>query len=727
MTDTTTDTTEVFEELRAHIDRLRGAERKVRGEMFAALTEVEFVERLAAAGEQDQGRLEALMAQLACVAGVTGRAKQLATSVRGAARRAERARADARAAELVRRIESAQFVSETLPDHLAEALGVELLVPQGYELGLDGIYKLLVSEEDIKRLKICHAPFVILKKSIDVATNHIHFHVAWVEAAGPGGGRPQWKGTSIDRGSAFESRKLIELSLAGAPVSSVNARDMVQWIVDFENANQHRLPTMRETSQMGWQNDNSFVLPDVHIRSSDQTELILTPPEGMEDYAKAFKTRGTWEGWLKAAEAAKEHPLMMISIYAAVSSILLHVTKGNNYIVDWSNDTSTGKTTALRLGASVWGDPQTHKGIIGKWDRTRVWVERTSAFNNSLPLILDDTKHAKSKEDIGRIIYDFCGGQGRGRGTLTGVQRRSTWNCVMLSTGEQRLTSFTEDGGTRARVLTFEGPPVLREGVEGKLVVEEISRRASQNFGHLGRKVAEYLVHYRDSWGDIQELYESRRHHFASISADSVGGRLSDYAAALDLARGVCEALGVPVPVNDPLEHMVRAIRSGSDDSDRPLEAMYQLIDWAGANVRRFYQSKVAKSVNLQPPPMGWVGKWQDDKDWNHLYVTKDWATSMLNRWDHSPPEIFRRWKTRGWVSCNRGNVTKGVRIEGHTVRCIAIKRELIDELTAKLTQPIPATPEPSELPPADYYEGEAEAPLWSAIDDYGDEPMPAS
>ena len=723
MTDTT-DTTEVFEELRAHIERLRRADRKERGEMFASLNEVAFVERLAVAGEQDKSQLEALLAQLSCVPGVSGKAKQLATSVRGAARRMERAQADARAAELVRRIESAKFVSETIPDHLAEVLETELLVPQGYEVGLDGIHKLFVSDDDIKRTKICHSPFVILRKSVDIATSHIHFHVAWVESAGPSGGRPQWKGTSIDRGRAFEARKLTELSLAGAPISSVNARDMVEWLVDFENANQHRLPTVRETSQMGWQDDNSFVLPDIHVRGEDQTELSLTPPEGMEEYAQAFGTRGTWEGWLQAVEAAREHPLMMLSIYASISSVLLHVTGGNNYIVDWSNDTSTGKTTALRLGASAWGDPQPHRGIICKWDRTRVWIERTSAFNNSLPLILDDTKHAKSKDDIGRVIYDFCGGQGRGRGTLTGVQKQSTWRGVMLSTGEQRLTSFTEDGGTRARVLSFEGPPVLKEGAEGRLVVEEISRRVTQNYGHLGRKVVDYLVHHHSSWDEIRSLYENRRHHFASICSDAVGGRLSDYAAALDLARGVCEALGVPVPTNDPLEYLVRAIRSGSDDSDRPLEAMYQLLDWAGANTRRFYLSKVAKSVGLQSPAQGWVGRWEDDKAWDHIYVTRDWAAAMLSRWDHSPVEIFRRWKMRGWTTCGQKRSTKNARIEGHAVRCIAIRRSLIEELTQRLEVP-KATFE--ELPTADYYEGEAEAPLWAAIDDYEDEPMPAS
>ena len=47
----------------------------------------------------------------------------------------------------------------------------------------------------------------------------------------------------------------------------------------------------------------------------------------------------------------------------------------------------------------------------------------------------------------------------RGRGSPQGVQRTTRAHGVLLSTGEAPATSFTNDGGTRARTLCLWGSP----------------------------------------------------------------------------------------------------------------------------------------------------------------------------------------------------------------------------------------------------------------------------
>ena len=36
----------------------------------------------------------------------------------------------------------------------------------------------------------------------------------------------------------------------------------------------------------------------------------------------------------------------------------------NGFVMDWSGATSRGKTSALRVGASIWGDPDR---VVGSW------------------------------------------------------------------------------------------------------------------------------------------------------------------------------------------------------------------------------------------------------------------------------------------------------------------------------------------------------------------------
>jgi uncharacterized protein (DUF927 family) len=133
----------------------------------------------------------------------------------------------------------------------------------------------------------------------------------------------------------------------------------------------------------------------------------------------------------------------------------------------------------LRVAASVWGYPadDDDEGYIYSWDSTKVWVERAAGFLHSVPLILDETKRVKNKQHVADVLYDFCSGKGRGRGTLQGIDKVNSWNTVLLSTGEQRLTSFTQDGGVRARVLALQGAPISGPAQTARVVADTVRGR----------------------------------------------------------------------------------------------------------------------------------------------------------------------------------------------------------------------------------------------------------
>ena len=47
--------------------------------------------------------------------------------------------------------------------------------------------------------------------------------------------------------------------------------------------------------------------------------------------------------------------MAMMFVYASLGSILLHDFNVEPFIVDMASKTSTGKTTALKVASSVWG------------------------------------------------------------------------------------------------------------------------------------------------------------------------------------------------------------------------------------------------------------------------------------------------------------------------------------------------------------------------------------
>src|SRR5699024_10325281 len=82
-----------------------------------------------------------------------------------------------------------------------------------------------------------------------------------------------------------------------------------------------------------------------------------------------------------------------------------------------------------------------------------------ASFLNSFPLLLDDTQKGMEKI-IKDTIYHFSSGEEKGRGNTKAIDEIKRWNNILLSTGENSISSYTDNkGGAGARAVTIEAPP----------------------------------------------------------------------------------------------------------------------------------------------------------------------------------------------------------------------------------------------------------------------------
>lgn len=675
----TDETADEVESLRQFVESVQAMESADRSVAFTTYFSLERVESLVEQWHDNEFRLEALLAQLGAIRGMGVRVRELKQTIKRASRRARQQRQQ----DVLQQIVSTDTLNENLPDYLVEGFP-SLLIPNGFDVDLGGVYTLQPNFEDgtVNREKIATAPIIITQRGRDTETGHMQVEVAWAEPPGPGKGRPKWRTHTVERSVLFDSRKIVSLIDYGAPVTSITAADTIRWLTAYEDINQHKIPLTNGANRLGWQKDGSFLLPDGHIKLDKHQELKLFPMEGMDPILKSLRTGGTWEGWLEVVELLRDHPLAMLSIYASVASVMQHIVKCANFSVDWSNETSSGKTTSLRVAASVWGYPadDDDEGFIYSWDSTKVWVERAAGFLHSLPLILDETKRVKNKQHVADVLYDFCSGKGRGRGTLQGIDKVNTWNTVLLSTGEQRLTSFTQDGGVRARVLALQGAPISGPAQTARVVADTVRGRLYIHYGHLGRRVVKYLVYHKDSWKDFREAFETRRDNYAGVTNTAVGGRLAAYVSALDLAKAVCETLGVPEPTRDPIEFLIQAVRDGANDADRARDAFVAAASWAAMNRHRFWGSRAA--LENGTPGNGWAGRWDDVKpEWDEVCIEPHALQGILDRYGYVFDEVVPRWGARDWLHVTSRGLTRSRRIDGIPTPCVCLRRDVYEEL----------------------------------------------
>src|SRR5262249_47748838 len=162
-------------------------------------------------------------------------------------------------------------------------------------------------------------------------------------------------------------------------------------------------------------------------------------------------------------------------------------------------------------------------------------------------------------------------GRTRDRGSVKGLDRTTTFTTVLLTSGESRAVGFSEDGGTRARVLTLWGLPFGKADQETARLVHDANVGMLQHYGHAGPRLVRYLLEHRDQWPAWRGWYRKlRTKYLARAGGSSVVGRLADAFAALTVAGILAaKALGIRLLARSPVRELWPVLTSEAADADR--------------------------------------------------------------------------------------------------------------------------------------------------------------
>jgi hypothetical protein len=375
----------------------------------------------------------------------------------------------------------------------------------------------------------------------------------------------------------------------------------------------------------------------------------------------------------------------MLGVYGSlVPPLLPFLPSCPNFIMDWSGATSRGKTTMLRIAASVWGQPaETQGGLVRSWDSTRVWIERAAAvMSGAAPLILDDTKRSKHGT-VAQVLYDIASGVGRGRGTIDGTRAVSRWRTVLLSTGETPATSLSQDGGTRARVLSMWGSPWGETSEETARVVSRVSMGILEHYGHLGPQMIGILLK-PGAREVLQSEYRRYLSHWTNLAgANPVLNRCSAYVAALcvarDLAHGPCGIPSLPVGC-DPIGLAWQSAQDGAKEADRAAEALRYVFSWATGQQGRFDSRGTLDTTTEKDPPQGWLGACSWGESWQRLAILPHELRGVIEKGGYDAEACLQTWWDRGWLDGDAERHMGRVRVGNRPkTRCYVIVRASAD------------------------------------------------
>lgn len=527
----------------------------------------------------------------------------------------------------------------------------ENMIPLPFQVTNNALWKRKIIDGEEQLVMVSRMAPLIKKELSNVERNSVHYELTWKD-------RGREKREVVPASTISTKRELLVLADYGFPVNDLNYKDLINYFDKYLAFNQLEQSHMVE--RLG-HIKGSFIHP-----LNSQGVEILPSDIGEKQLLEAFQRGGTAETWKKEVfERIKQHPKVLFLVLASFASVLLKDIKVSPFIIDLSGSTSQGKTTALQVSRSVWGG----EGLINEWNATKVAIERKAGFLNSFPLYMDDTRKADERI-LQSVVYQFSGGRSKGRGSLKGSQKESTWNNVLISTGEVSLSDYaSKAGGAAARVIPLIDEPFESADYE---YFSDLYKAIEENQGIIGLEFLSKWQKEKDSL--ISEFYKFKDHYMGKAKGNEVLTRLSMYYAAVHFAGAVIKKLLEVEFDLKTLDRLFDEIARENKTLDKPKELLEQILNELDSSRKSIY-------YDYQPD---WI---KAIYHYNTLCLTPAFLKDVLG-----PEEkmIRREWLKKGYTvpQESRGKTvdTKLVKHNGQTFRVIVLDQKVFEEFNLDFT-----------------------------------------
>ena len=493
----------------------------------------------------------------------------------------------------------------------------------------------------------CPHPIMPVERLVNIDTGEEKLQLAFRKGT-------IWRKLIFSKTVLASSNKVTELAGSGIAVTSQNAKAFIQYISDMENLNYDLIPEKKSIGRFGYIPDEGF--------SPFVDGLIFDGDANFKAMFQTVRSRGSETKWLEtAAEVREMSTTVKIILAASFASVLLEPLNCLPFFVHlWGVDSGTGKTVALMVAASVWGDPAVG-AYVKTFDGTVVGMEKTAAFLNNLPFCLDELQLAKdSKGRTTFDVYKLAQGVGRTRGNRSGgVDLTPTWRNCILTTGESPLTGTASGAGAVNRVIDIEcksAQAVIKDGMR-------ISGAVKRNYGFAGRKFVERL--YQP--GVIDQVSERYRELFRILSDRDTTEKQAMAAAAIILADELaCQWIfsgQQPLTIEQVSEFL--ASKAAVSAGDRGYK---YLCDWVTQNSNKLCGRADNPNVEV-------LGALESGR----AYIIRSVFERILQDAGYSTAAMISYLKQENLIETRGRANTRGKRINGIPTECFCLRLPAVD------------------------------------------------
>ena len=489
-----------------------------------------------------------------------------------------------------------------------------------------GIYRLKQQGDIVKKEYACHTPLLPVAVLRNIETDTEKIQLAYRRT------KSQWSKCIFPRSTISNKNKVIELADRGISVTSDTAAALVTYLGTCLADNAETIDVITSVGRLGWV-DGVFV---------PYNEALTLDNDGQgAELAKAVHSKGTLEEWAEYITPLREQSFyLQIVLAAAFSSVLISKVKALPFVLHLWGGTGTGKTVALKVAASIWGDPEKYMLTL---NGTNNALMGAAALLHDLPLLADELQTIKldtNFQNYDKLIMQLTEGKDRARLTQQStLKEQKTWNNCFIFTGEEPITQSNSGGGTKNRVIELQCKKQIVKN--GNAVVNFID----SHYGNAGRAFIEHIASKSDE--DMQQEFQTLQKALLELSGSSAKQcaalaliALADAYAAECIFKNTLQVLD--------LKQLATIAKSLAeiDNAERAYRYIMDVIAANGDYFARKTQKSDGKECYYKPAYGACWGKITD----NYIAINKTRITEELAKQCYSLNSVVDAWKNKGYI-----------------------------------------------------------------------------
>lgn len=350
----------------------------------------------------------------------------------------------------------------------------------------------------------------------------------------------------------------------------------------------------------------------------------------------------------------------MLGFCSVVSSLISDDRDVGVLIVGLTGRSTTGKTTALKLMASIWGDPSELKGttILRNNASEKAFTTQCSGLYG-YPILWDDL-FTNSKIKVDDFLYEKSKGTQRVVSTTNGDNdfSRMGYSGLVAITGEESLVEKTNGSmGLYARIIDFHEISWTSSGQNAT----EIKNVISQNYGFKAKPYVEYIQSLEKSYllEDYDECVEivNSRIKFQDDFTDRISKK---YAIILLTIKLVNKCFNLTLDENQIIDFALKIEEEQYQERDKGRLAYEFIYSYYMANKNKFDIKFKDLNNEIKASKLPREGKSiEEGKDVN-LYISCSIVKKILN--NNSFPQLDsykKEWKDKGYTKCEKNRYDK--------------------------------------------------------------------